>query len=277
MRISSALTLLVAGAGLAIEQVSASPIRVVVVSSHQELSASGPGILRIGHAATNAHPEIALAQMGTKPQLMATTEWKERHARPQRLCGKLREKALAMSNGIRKMLGMPLVEGRPFHHAHHMGTAKDGGNNTFKVMGWVEKEPTLKPVEAVEEEQASAPQPEEPKGRIVFPGHRVMRCRSSSFLKRIHRALMSLGPWEGRAVAFVLGCGIGVIFRMIWVMTLVTYRLIKGRREPEEYEYEIVYEQDAEDLLVPPPQYTDEKVEAVDAKTAPSPAPATQA
>ena len=26
-----------------------------------------------------------------------------------------------------------------------------------------------------------------------------------SFLRRIHRALMALGPWEGRAVAFVLG------------------------------------------------------------------------
>lgn len=46
-----------------------------------------------------------------------------------------------------------------------------------------------------------------------YEGHhhdhdRMMRehhQRRGSFLHRVHRALMTLGPWEGRAVAFVLG------------------------------------------------------------------------
>ncbi|TFY73035.1 hypothetical protein EWM64_g10977 [Hericium alpestre] len=81
------------------------------------------------------------------------------------------------------------------------------------------------------------------------------------FWARVHRSLMLLGPWEGRAVAFVLGCGIGVLLRMVWVLTVLTYRTIRGtsREEPEVIYHQIVFE-DAEDISVAPPQYTDEKV-----------------
>lgn len=41
---------------------------------------------------------------------------------------------------------------------------------------------------------------------------------------------MNLGRWEGRAVAFVIGCGIGVLLRMIWVLALVTFRTVRGPR-----------------------------------------------
>jgi hypothetical protein len=82
----------------------------------------------------------------------------------------------------------------------------------------------------------------------------------------MHHALTALGPWEGRAVAFVLGCGIGVLLRMVWVMCIITYRLIKGGRD-EDADYAVfIFEQDPEELVVPPPQYTDEKVEAVEDK-----------
>jgi hypothetical protein len=69
---------------------------------------------------------------------------------------------------------------------------------------------------------------------------------------------MALGPWEGRAVAFVLGCGIGVLLRMFWVLSVVTYRAIRGERDEE---YTIIEEYSAEDVAVPPPTYTtiDEK------------------
>jgi len=80
-------------------------------------------------------------------------------------------------------------------------------------------------------------------------------------MRRIHRALMSLGPWEGRAVAFVLGCGIGVLLRMFWVMTVVMYRAIKGRNGEAEYTLVCEHYTQAETILVAPPSYVylDEK------------------
>ncbi|KAH8806887.1 hypothetical protein DL96DRAFT_1473897 [Flagelloscypha sp. PMI_526] len=83
-----------------------------------------------------------------------------------------------------------------------------------------------------------------------------------SFAQRIQSALMALGPWEGRAVAFVLGCGIGVLLRMVFVMVILSYRAIKGssRKEEEdesEVQYAVIYEyqDDAEEIAVPPPNY----------------------
>lgn len=53
-------------------------------------------------------------------------------------------------------------------------------------------------------------------------------------------------------------------------MAIISYRMIKGERE-EDSEYAVlVFEQDAEELVLPPPQYTDEKVEAVDNKSPPA-------
>lgn len=57
---------------------------------------------------------------------------------------------------------------------------------------------------------------------------------------------------------------------MIWVMTVLTYRVIRGGNNTEEeddhyypvphsVEY-VVFDRDAEEILVPPPQYNDEKV-----------------
>ena len=89
---------------------------------------------------------------------------------------------------------------------------------------------------------------------------------------RLHKALMMLGPWEGRAVAFVLGqcrhlpvhidahttfpgCGLGVLLRIAFLALLLTYRAISGTGQQEE--------ETEEEYLVPPPifnfQYVDEK------------------
>jgi len=75
---------------------------------------------------------------------------------------------------------------------------------------------------------------------------------------------MSLGKWEGRVVAFVLGCGLGVLLRMFWVLSVITYRTFNGNRR-EEVEYTVIHEYiDASETPVPPPTYTyvDEKAEA---------------
>ncbi|KAG0704191.1 hypothetical protein DFH29DRAFT_802346 [Suillus ampliporus] len=44
-------------------------------------------------------------------------------------------------------------------------------------------------------------------------------------------SLMALSLWEGCAVAF--GCGIGVLLRMFWVMSVLAYRTIRGERAEE--------------------------------------------
>ncbi|EIW63662.1 uncharacterized protein TRAVEDRAFT_26841 [Trametes versicolor FP-101664 SS1] len=95
-------------------------------------------------------------------------------------------------------------------------------------------------------------------GWVGRPAHRFQRFHRhhGSFLRRVHHALMALGPWEGRAVAFVLGCGIGVLLRMMWVMVLLTARAIRGPsgEDTDSDGYDVVF--DEAELLVPPPQYT---------------------
>jgi len=82
---------------------------------------------------------------------------------------------------------------------------------------------------------------------------------------------MNLGRWEGRAVAFVIGCGIGVLIRMFWVLAIVSYRVCRGYRDDgyvtvtvmEEYDsdYETVIS--APSPKTGPPRYiypVDEKI-----------------
>ncbi|TCD67318.1 hypothetical protein EIP91_000288 [Steccherinum ochraceum] len=103
-------------------------------------------------------------------------------------------------------------------------------------------------------------------------GHNVGHHLRGDFLHRINHALVSLGTWEGRIVAFVLGCGIGVLLRMMWVLGLVLIRSVRGsREEPEPSADEVVYYEgvvlfDEADhtppqytAATPAPEYTDEK------------------
>jgi len=102
-------------------------------------------------------------------------------------------------------------------------------------------------------------------GERPGPPHHRFRCRGGirGFMMRLHRSLNALGPWEGKVVAFVLGCGIGVLIRMVWVLAVISYRSIKGGREPEntQTEYSFVLDQSdmepAEVIFVAPPSYAD--------------------
>jgi hypothetical protein len=81
-----------------------------------------------------------------------------------------------------------------------------------------------------------------------------------SFINRIHYSIMNLGRWEGRAVAFVLGCGIGVLFRMLFVLGVVMYRAVKGRGEEQhEYSQITIIEEIVDSPKSSPPSYADEK------------------
>ncbi|KAJ7442971.1 hypothetical protein FB451DRAFT_1437857 [Mycena latifolia] len=146
----------------------------------------------------------------------------------------------------------------------------------------------------------SLPPVRTPEGAIRMDHHHAhgrLHHKQRSFLMRVHFAFMNLGPWEGRAVAFVLdessllpvptslsparprcrplpppttpllGCGIGVLLHMFWVLTILSFRVLRGFSSfspnsnswttypgAGEHEYLIVGE-DAEDIFVAPPVY----------------------
>lgn len=102
-------------------------------------------------------------------------------------------------------------------------------------------------------------------------------------MKRLTIALMALGKWEGRAVAFVIGtfqfhimgppcniylyngimagCGLGVLLRLLWVLTTVLVRSLRNKPEKESVEYHAVLFEESQ-----PPAYlanADEKKENV--------------
>ncbi|KAJ7466865.1 hypothetical protein FB451DRAFT_1401734 [Mycena latifolia] len=134
----------------------------------------------------------------------------------------------------------------------------------------------------------SLPPVRTPEGAIRMDHHHAhgrLHHKQRSFLMRVHFAFMNLGPWEGRAVAFVLDesslvsrlslcrrpsshrCGIGVLLHMFWVLTILSFRVLRGFSSfspnsnswttypgAGEHEYLIVGE-DAEDIFVAPPVY----------------------
>ncbi|KAA1475612.1 hypothetical protein DENSPDRAFT_932475 [Dentipellis sp. KUC8613] len=232
MRLST-LPLLVAGAGL----VGASPLSVLISSTDMSAVRLGhPAAMASVPAATPAaHPEA-----GLKPTRM-------RHLCKSMKSGVVRIfGAFGLANvappPVTTPVDIPSEVGRPAGVTVKFGKLSGMGAET-------DRDNTVTPVRY--------PQP-----IIVHHSMHGSFHRGGPFVARVHRALMMLGPWEGRAVAFVLGCGIGVLLRMFWVLAILTIRVIKGApREPtaEAMYAEVVFD-DAEDLVVPPPQYTDEKV-----------------
>ncbi|KAF8530387.1 hypothetical protein BU17DRAFT_11671, partial [Hysterangium stoloniferum] len=76
-----------------------------------------------------------------------------------------------------------------------------------------------------------------------------------AFVQRLTHALMMLGPWEGRIVSFVLGCGIGVLLRIVWVLAVLAVRSVRGKKQADEFLADEVIFEEQEHLL--PPQYTE--------------------
>jgi len=252
--------------GATLTQVGASPLRVVVVSSQKE----SPAVqnLRFGHALADS-PVAKLTFPHAHTNLA--------NARPagRRPCGKrIKDKAIEISNAFRHALGLPAVE-----TAHPKpGDQVHGG--MVHILPFIGTPPTFVPVK----DNAKGEHPslvvkvneghpiKHPHHHFHHHAHKIHEW-GSTFWMRIHNALMALGPWEGRAVAFVLGCGIGVLLRMFWVLSVVTYRSICGDRDDGYTQVAVIEEYvNAEDIVVPPPTYTivDEKdqVKAKDTKNA---------
>ena len=74
-------------------------------------------------------------------------------------------------------------------------------------------------------------------------------------------------------MAFVLGCGIGVLLRMFFVLSVVLYRSLRGSNEEPEYEEVMVFEvEENESRRAPPPYvYPVDQKEAVEETPAQAP------
>ncbi|KAL6301286.1 hypothetical protein BKA93DRAFT_828401 [Sparassis latifolia] len=239
--------------------VTASPLRVVVTSHQEVTSGSDAAVARISNVVAQVYPPPPGAP-GTK----------------HHCSGSFRDKAIHLSNTI---FGIPALPPPPSVWIMNHGPAVP----PFAF-------PEALPVELEDKHHVHAHDHfdgEETEGtqdglkmEMAQPSHGVGRGphrefapvhimhmgghRHRSFLRRVHFALMALGPWEGRAVAFVLGCGIGVLLRMLFVIGVVLVRALKGRRgEPEEID--VLFETDAAEV-VPPPQYTEKVPVAVEEK-----------
>lgn len=269
----SILPILLAGAGI-VSQVSAEPLRLLA-----ESPSNANANIRFGHALANANvngndDSDNVARL-VRPSLVMTTstEVKGKH----HFCGaSLKAKALRMSNAFRHALGLPLIE-----MGDHDTFKGEIASNPGPVSGELHILPI--PVQASSSEKENSGDVKEllPDGSVLrvyhhheaeshhhhheagshhHNHHDMKHKKAGSFLRRVHRAIMALGLWEGRAVAFVLGCGIGVLLRMFWVMSVLAYRTVRGERLEEVSHGYIMFEHDAENNFVPPPEYTDEKV-----------------
>ncbi|KJA15484.1 hypothetical protein HYPSUDRAFT_365835 [Hypholoma sublateritium FD-334 SS-4] len=223
----------------------------MVSSSAQEIPAP-----RFGHA---VDPSVAKMMVPTHGSGRSSGRMRG----PCKGMGRFRQKSIEISNAFRKALGMPLIE--DFHKSvPNAGFVHILPINPEKVQHLVPTEPTDEFWAAGSHTPADGPH-DGPhhvghhRGphhvRPFHPHHR------GNFVARLHFSLMNLGLWEGRAVAFVLGCGIGVLLRMFWVLAIIAYRVVKRRSSEEGDEYtHIVMFEEVEDAPAPPSYPVDEKL-----------------
>jgi len=229
---------LVLSAGLAVSQVSAVPLRVVVVSE-QIRKSDGVSFVRVGHAAPpNSH--------------VATMHVSNMQMMPKTGCaGSLRQKANKMSEWIRKTFGLPVPVASASGDSapHREGLVRILPISPMAIVGGKNGHVAPHPVHNGDELHLK-----HGKLHVHHGGHRFGRfSHQGSFGQRLTHALMILGPWEGRILAFVIGCGIGVLIRMFWVLALLVVRSARGSKREEEFLADEVIFEEQEHLL--PPQY----------------------
>lgn len=153
--------------------------------------------LRFGHALADSH--VAKISTQIQPPLIIL----------QQLSGKrIKDKAIQISNTFRHAFGLPLIETtqvRPGENVHggmiHV-LPFVGTPSNFIEAG----EKSHYPVKSSHHKLIGDQTNIKPHHRHHYHhGHRFHRWEGNTFTMRVHNALMSLGPWEGRAVAFVLG------------------------------------------------------------------------
>ncbi|KAH0828100.1 hypothetical protein J3R83DRAFT_3759 [Lanmaoa asiatica] len=266
----SILPILLAGTSV-VSLVAAEPIRIIESPSNANAN------IRFGHALANANVngnDDNVARIVRPVVLMDPLPQGKNKGLAHHFCGaSLREKALRLSNAFRHALGMPLIEANvelPRPGQIHILPVGYPSHNVM-LHSQEEEDDEGKPGKHHGHKRPGHPEGGEDDEHHPHHGHHGHhghhRKHHKNFLRRIHGSIKALGPWEGRAVAFVLGCGIGVLLRMFWVLSILTYRTVRGERGEEILDREyIVYEQVPETLYVAPPEYVDEKVKEAHAE-----------
>lgn len=199
----------------AVCQVSAGPVRVAESPSNANAN------IRFGHALANANvngnDDSDNVVRLVRPTFVITTTT-EAKGKGHHFCGaSLKSKALRISNAFRHALGLP-----PIETGGHDAFKVDISNNAVPVVDEVRILPVPfigapstpgTPTNPSQENHSGADGtvsilsynggPHRPHHRHHH--HDMKHMQAETFLKRVHRAIMALGPWEGRAVAFVLG------------------------------------------------------------------------
>jgi len=157
----------------------------------------------------------------------------------------------------------PPVPGPKMMMAH---AAPEEDDKTFHILpfmpGPVRGEGFPPPPPPISEDSSSSPHPHPPE----FHGRQRMwihRHRPHSFVGRLHKAFLTLSPWEGRALSFVVGCGIGVLLRMLYVFSVLAYRCflaqprlrLEDRQEEERAPAADVTAEEPSSIQTPPPEY----------------------
>ena len=188
--------------------VASEPIRVIENASNANAN------IRFGHALANANvngndddvARIVRPVVLVKPAFQGNDNGLSHH-----FCGaSLREKAIRLSNAFRHALGMPLIETNV--------ALPTPGEVHILPLGYPPHDVMLHPQDELDEDghpgkhhggerphhhgdSEHEHHPHRHHGHHGPHGHKHRK----TFLRRIHRAIKALGPWEGRAVAFVLG------------------------------------------------------------------------
>jgi len=220
------LPLLIAGAGLA----AANPLHIMV-------AAKDVSPIRLGHAAANMGPAGAndFSEGNRKPKM--------RH-----LCKNMQKAVQGTASRLLAFIGIggsSLTVTAP---------VPEGGVTRIQITTGpaAHKYATVPVAEPVRGGSWATAQ-----GATMHPYQHNEERFNGPFLYRAHRALMALGPWEGRIVAFVLGCGVGVLVRMFFVLMLLFVRAIRGSPAPEPEDETTIFLYAEE--VAPPYEVMDEK------------------
>jgi len=238
--------LAVASAGLA--GVNATPLRVTIVSSTNQI---GPARKFFdGPPPSPLRSDDGVYRIQVAPPTEAR----------RRPCHSKSNTGIEIANRFRKLFGFePII-----HHTaveHH--PVHDHAN--FRPFEAVAEGPAFIPNDGLVHIMPFPPIPMEYVENVSagpvhrHSHHRYHHLQDIPFMERLAHALAMLTPWEGRALAFVLGCGVGVVLRMVYVLIVVTYRMFRSPAQPGEDDAD---EEETEVLLVAaPPKYSkDEKV-----------------
>ncbi|KDQ21252.1 hypothetical protein BOTBODRAFT_25677 [Botryobasidium botryosum FD-172 SS1] len=249
--------------------VAASPIRIVVVSNQAARPLpDAMAHIRVGFAAAN--PNLALVkptELVEEPAVIPSSPVAEED-KPRIHCsgGKgIHSAAVHIANIFRQTLGLPLIEDPKQPHGEIMPPTEPAAPGEVHIMPFVEPpRPTSEELQAVPygTPTPSNADPQDPtwvRGNGRHPHRQHFRHgRYRSFVFRLNRAFMALGPWESYAVGFVFGCGLGSLARMIYVLAIVFSRAV-ARRRAQQGAVRLAEAGQGQSVAVAPAQYVDEK------------------